>query len=92
MSKHQIQQSECGEWAGWRGTGRPNPLARPHSEPRTGAEKISVFPVQLATSRIGNLARLICTPHTKYICDYCKYIHNSKEEAGGGSTRYPGLR
>ena len=34
-------------------------LAKPNSQARTGTGKYSFFPVQLTTSRIGNLTRLI---------------------------------
>ena len=68
MSKHQIQ-SECGEWAGWRGTGRPNSLRETKFSGANGDREIFIFPVQLTTSMIGNLTRLIlilaiCDDHT----------------------------
>ena len=52
----------CGEWAGWRGTGWPNCLARPNSQARTGTGKKNIFPVQLIPSRIGNLLALMDQP------------------------------
>ena len=36
-------------------------VTRPNSLARTGTGKMFIFPVQLATSRIGNLTRLIQT-------------------------------
>ena len=36
-------------------------LARPNSQVLTGTGEISIFPVQLTTSRIGNLTRLVHT-------------------------------
>ena len=61
VSKHQIQP-ECGKLAGGRGTGRPNPS---HETKFSGANgddrKIFIFLVQLTTSRIGNVTRLIHT-------------------------------
>ena len=65
VRKHQIQP-ECGERAGSRETGRPS---LPRDTKLSGAngdrEEIdrekTFFPVQLTTSRIGNLTRLIYT-------------------------------
>ena len=55
-SKHQIQP-EYGEWAGWRGTGRLNPSHETIFSGTYGDREIFIFPVQLTTSRIGNLTR-----------------------------------
>ena len=60
VSKHQIQP-ECEERAGWRGTGRPNP---PHETKISGANgngEILIFPVQLTTSKSGNIIRFMYT-------------------------------
>ena len=65
VSKHQIQ-SEYGEWAGWRGTGRLNPSRETKFSGAYGDRGILIFLVQLITSRIGNLTRLILT---LAICD-----------------------
>ena len=70
VSKHQIQPEYGDEQAdagrdGWTRLARPNPQAR------TGTGEY-FFPVQLTTSRIGNLTRLI---HTLAICDDHTYIH-----------------
>ena len=60
VSKHQIQpehrdeQADAGRDGGTR-------LARPNSQARTGTGEYSFFPVQLTTSRISNLTRLIHT-------------------------------
>ena len=45
-------------------------LARPNSQAQTGTGEIFIFPVQLTTSRIGNLTRLILTLAT-YMHAYC---------------------
>ena len=45
--------------------GRPR-LARPNYQGANGDREIFIFPVQLTTSRIGNLPRLI---YTLAICD-----------------------
>ena len=48
-------------------------LARPNSQARTGTGKYSFFPVQLTTSRIGNLTRLIYT--LLYVMTIHTYMH-----------------
>ena len=58
VSKHQIQPGDEQADAGRDCRTR---LARPNSQARTGTEKIYILPVQLATSRIDNLTRLIHT-------------------------------
>ena len=76
VSKHHTQP-ECGERAGRRGTGRPNP-SRETKFPSSNADReIFIFPVQLTTSRMSNLTRLIHTLLCIYICgDHtCIYIH-----------------
>ena len=65
VSKHQIQAEYEDEQADAGRDCRTCP-ARPNSQARTNADKEkNVFPVQLTTSRIGNLTRLI---HTLAIC------------------------
>ena len=65
VSKHQIQPEYRDEQAD-AGRDCRNRLARPNSQARTNADRgILIFPVQLTTSRIGNLTRLI---HTLAIC------------------------
>ena len=72
VSKHHIPPG-FGEWAGRRGTGRPNPSRETKFSYVNGDRDIFIFPVQLTTSRIGNLTRLnhnllsVMTIHT--------YIH-----------------
>ena len=67
LSKHNIH-----EQAG-RGTGLPNPYRETKFSGANGDREMSIFPVQLTTSRIGNLTRLIhsllyvMTIHTYYI-------------------------
>ena len=71
VSKHQIQPEYGDEQAdaGWI-------LSNPYRETKfsgaNGDRKISIFPVQLTTSRIGNLTRLILT---LAIWDDHTYIH-----------------
>ena len=60
VSKHQIQL-ECGERAGSRGAGRPNPSRETKFSGANGDREMFIFPVHLTTSRIGNLTRLIHT-------------------------------
>ena len=61
VSKHQIQPERV-LWAGWRGTGRPNPPRETKFSGANGNREIFIFPIRLITSRIGNLTRLIHTP------------------------------
>ena len=63
MSKYQTQPEYGDEQAD---AGRETRLARPNSQARTGTGKYEIFTVQLTTSRIGNLTRLILT---LAICD-----------------------
>ena len=68
VSKHHIQP-EYGDDQADAGLDCRTHLARPNSQARTGTAKIFIFPVQLTTSRIGNLTRLghtvaICNNHT----------------------------
>ena len=62
VSKHQIQP-EYGEKACWRGTGRPNPSRETKFSGANEDREISIFPVELTTSKIGNL-----TPDDPYSC------------------------
>ena len=64
VSKHQIQP-EYGDEQADAGRNCRTRLARPNSQARTETGEISIFPVQLTTSRTGNLTRLI---HTLAIC------------------------
>ena len=43
-----------------RGTGRSNPSREPKFSGANGDREIFIFPVQLTTSRIGNLPRSVC--------------------------------
>ena len=72
VSKHQIQPEYRDEQAD---TGRDGStrLARPNSQARTGTG-IYIFPVQLTTSRIGSLTRLIHTLLVYSLCDDHTYI------------------
>ena len=70
VSNHQIQL-EYGDEQADAGRDCRNRLARPNSQARTETGKICIFPVQLTTSRIGNLTRLILTLAT---CDDHTYI------------------
>ena len=60
LSKHQMQP-EYGERAGWRGTGHANPSRKTKVSGANRDREMLIFPVQLTTSRIGNLTRLIHT-------------------------------
>ena len=64
VSKHQIQP-EYGDGQADAGQDCRTRLARPNSQARTRTGKYSFFPVQLSTSRIGTLTRLI---HNLAIC------------------------
>ena len=74
VSKHQFQPAEYGDE---RGTGLPNPSRETKFSDANGDREIFIFPVDLTTSRIGNLTRLIhilamcVTMHTylhTYLC------------------------
>ena len=79
-SRHQIQPAYEDEQAD-AGRDCRTRLASPNSQVRRGPENIH-FPVQLTTSRIGNLTRLI---HTLAIC-VTKHT-KIKEEGKGGSNQ-----
>ena len=59
VSKHQIQPEYEDEQTD---TGRLNPSRETKLTDTYGGRGILIFPVQLTTSRIGNLTRLIHTP------------------------------
>ena len=76
VSKHQIQPEYGNEQvdAGW---DYQILLARPNSQARTRTGKKIFFPVQLTTSKISHLTRLI---HTLAICETIQtYIHIPRE-------------
>ena len=60
VSKHQIQP-EYGDGQADAGRDCRNCLARLNSQVQLGQGKMIIFPVQLTSSRIGNLTRLIHT-------------------------------
>ena len=64
VNRHQFQPEYGDEQADAKRDSRTR-LARPNSQARTRAGEYLFFPVQLATSRIGNLTRLV---HTLAIC------------------------
>ena len=72
VSKHQIQP-EYGDEQADAGRDCRTRLARPNSQARMGTGKKLIFPVQLTTSRIDNLTRLILTLG---ICDDHTYMGN----------------
>ena len=78
-SRHQIKPA-YGEIVGWRGTRRENPSRETKFSGATGGREMLFFPIQLTTSRIGNLSRLIHTllyvktKHT-YIHKYIHTVH-----------------
>ena len=80
VSKHQIQPGYGDEQAD-AGRDCRTRLARPNSQARTRTGKYSFSFVQLTTSRIGNLTRLILTIA---ICDDHRYI-----QTGRGDPREP---
>ena len=59
VSKHQIQPST--EMSRLTRDGTAETVSRDHFSGRLGDREIFIFPVQLTTSRIGNLTRLIHT-------------------------------
>ena len=73
-SEHQIQP-EFGETQADTGRDCRTRLARPNFQARTVTEENSCFPVQLTTSRTGNLTRLPVGPYSFYIDDDHTYIH-----------------
>ena len=74
VSKHHVQP-EYGHEAGWRGTGMPNPSRETKFSGANGDRGILIFPVQLTTSRIGNLTRLILFLLQYSLCDDHTCIH-----------------
>ena len=73
VSKHQIQP-EYGDEQADTGRNCRTRLARPNSQARTRTREMVTFPVQLTTSRIGCLTRLI---HTLALCCYFLHINRS---------------
>ena len=71
ITKHQIQP-EYGDEQADAGRDCRTRVARPKSQGRTGTGNFQFFLVQLTTSKIGNLTRLILT---LAICDDHTYIH-----------------
>ena len=71
VSKHHIQP-EYGDEQADAGRGRRNP-SRETKLPGTHGDGNIIFPVQLTTSRIGNLTRLIHT--LLYVMTIHTYIH-----------------
>ena len=61
LSRHQIQPAEYGDEQADVGQDGRTCLARQNSQAQTGTGSILFLPVQLTTSRIGKLARLINT-------------------------------
>ena len=74
VSKYHIQPEDGDEQADARRDCRTR-LARPMSQARMGTGKYDLFLVQLTTSRIGNLTRLI---HILAICDDRTHIHTMR--------------
>ena len=73
LSKHQIEPEYGDEQTDARRDCRTR-LARPNSQARTGTE-IFIFPVQLTTSRTGNLTRLILTLAINVMTIHITYMH-----------------
>ena len=75
VSKHQIQ-IEYGEMSRLTRDGTAEPVSRYQILSREqGQGKKNTFPVQLTTSRIGNLNRLILTFAIQYVVTIHTYIH-----------------
>ena len=70
VSKHQIPPEYGDEQAG---TGLPNPFRETKLSGANATRGIFISPVQLTTSRIGNLTRLILT---LALCDDHTCIYN----------------
>ena len=90
-SKHQ-NQPEYGDEQADAGRDCRIRLARPNSRARTGN---SYFPVQLTTSRIGNLSRLIhtlaiCVTIHTHRCSITRVLYYTTLYCGGGSCRSGG--
>ena len=74
VSNHQIQpEYGDGQAGAWRGTGRLNPSRETKFSGTHGDRGIIISPVQLTTSRIGNLTWLIHT--LLYVMTIHTYIH-----------------
>ena len=95
VSKHQIQP-EYGDEQTDAGRDCRTCLARPNSQARTRTEKYYFFPVQLITSRIGNLTRLIrslvmCDDHTcihtVYIIQFSTNVYKNRSRCSASSNR-----
>ena len=82
VSKHQIQP-EYGDEQADGGTGLPNPSRETKFSGANGDREIFIFPVQLTTSRTGNLTRLI---HTLAICVTIN-TYNSTARLGAETLR-----
>ena len=65
VSKHPISPEHGDGQGDARGTGLPHPSRETKFSGANADRKISIFPVRLTTSRIGNLTRLI---HTLAVC------------------------
>ena len=70
VSMHQVQP-EYGDEQGWRGTGLPKPSREAKFSGANGVREISIFPVELTTTKVGNLTRLTLT------LAICVTIHTS---------------
>ena len=79
VSKHQIQPEYGDEQAG-AGSGRLNPSRETKFSGTHGDRGIYIFFVQLTTSGIGNLTRLIHT--LLYMMTIHTYMHTSTAEVG----------
>ena len=84
VSKHRIQP-EYGDEQADAGRDCRTRLARPNVSGANGDKEILIFPVQLTTSRIGNLTRLL---HTLAICDDHTYL--KREHSLGTTLRITG--
>ena len=76
VGKHHRIHPEYGDEQAEAGRDCRTRLAEPNSQARTGADReIFIFPVELTTSRVGNITRLI---HTLAISD--DNVYNIQEK------------
>ena len=77
VSKHQIQPEYGDEQA----EGLPNPSRETKFSGANGDREKSFSLVQLTTSRIGNLTRLIHTLAIRVMCDHTYYHRGTRSNA-----------
>ena len=75
VSRQPVHLHTQAEYVAAIGTALPNPSRETKFSGANGEREILIIPVQLTTSRIGNLTRLVHILATVYVCDhaYCTY-------------------